>query len=101
MLKNISCWSCKKEVKVPDKITRQDMCPECDTPLKCCFNCKFYDKDAYHQCLETQSEWVRYKEKANFCEYFQPLYTYMIKKEPPVLDSPESRKKAWDDLFDE
>jgi hypothetical protein len=65
-----NCWSCKTEILFTDKITRNDFCPECDTPLKCCYNCKFYDKDSFHQCLETQAEWVRYKEKANLCSYF-------------------------------
>ena len=88
-------------MELPDKVTRQDMCPECDNPLKCCFNCRFYDKSAYHQCTEPQAEWVRYKEKANFCEYFQPRLTYMEKQESQPLDTPEDRKKAWDDLFED
>lgn len=101
MLNTIICWSCKNEVELPDKVTRQELCPECDNPLKCCFNCRFYDKSAYHQCTEPQAEWVRYKEKANFCEYFQPRLAYMEKQEPQPLDTPEDRKKAWDDLFDD
>jgi len=100
MLNTIICWHCKNEVEVPDKITRQTLCPECDNPLKCCFNCRFYDKDSYHQCTEPQAEWVRYKEKANFCEYFQPRLTFLIKKEEKSMNTPEDRKKAWDDLFD-
>lgn len=55
-----------------DKVTRNDFCPHCDMPLKCCYNCRFYDRDAHHQCAETQAEWVRYKEKANLCSYFTP-----------------------------
>lgn len=101
MLNTVICWKCENEVEIPDKVTRQDVCPECDNPLKCCFNCRFYDKDAFHQCLETQAEWVRYKEKANFCEYFSPRFSYLEQIEEKPLDTPEDRKKAWDDLFED
>ncbi|HEQ98057.1 MAG TPA: hypothetical protein ENO22_01805 [candidate division Zixibacteria bacterium] len=101
MLNTINCWSCKEEIEVPEKVTRQDECPNCSTPLKCCFHCRFYDKEAYHQCLEPQAEWVRYKEKANFCEYFKYRFAYMEKQEEMPLDTPEARKNAWDSLFDD
>jgi hypothetical protein len=100
MLNTIICWHCKNEVEVPDKITRQTLCPECGNPLKCCFHCRFYDKDVFHQCTESQAEWVRYKEKANFCEYFQPRFVYLMKLDQKSMDTPEARKEAWDDLFD-
>lgn len=67
-----NCWSCNEEIVLYNKVTRNDDCPKCDTPLKCCYNCRFYDKDAHHQCVEPQAEWVRYKEKANLCSYFVP-----------------------------
>ncbi len=101
MNNNIICWNCKEEVEIPEKVERKDECPNCSTPLKCCFHCRFYDKDAYHQCVEPQAEWVRYKEKANFCDYFQPLFTHLIKQKEVLPDTPEGRKKAWDDLFDD
>ena len=101
MINTIICWQCKNEIEPPEKITRQTECPECSTPIKCCFHCRFYDKDVFHQCVESQAEWVRYKEKANFCEYFQPMFTHLIKEEEPPLDTPENRKNAWDNLFEE
>jgi uncharacterized OB-fold protein len=59
-------------------------------PLKCCYNCKFYDRDAHHQCREPQAEWVRYKEKANLCSYFVPL----PKGSPEVSRKPSTLKDA-------
>ncbi len=114
----IICWSCKTEVALTGRVSRTDACPKCDQPLKCCYNCKFYDRDAHHQCLESQAEWVRYKEKANFCEWFSPKG----KPEPVVEKQPEAKeaeafslsrqskarftgnkkdrdKAAWDSLF--
>ena len=35
-------------------------------------NCQFYDRGAYHECTESQAEWVRDKEEGNFCSYFRP-----------------------------
>lgn len=86
------CWSCEKDVEVEGKISRLDSCPHCDVALKCCYNCRFYDRDAHHQCVEPQAEWVRYKEKANFCSYFQAR----AKGEAPVqrVEPPVSKEKS-------
>jgi hypothetical protein len=95
------CWSCKEEIEIGDKITRQDTCPNCDNPVKCCFNCLHYDKEAYHQCSESAvAEWVRYKEKANFCEYFRPRLP-RLEKATGKPTTPEEKKKAWDQLFED
>ncbi|MDH4223919.1 MAG: hypothetical protein OEV55_10325 [candidate division Zixibacteria bacterium] len=92
------CWSCKKDVEVPEKIGRKEICPNCEADLKCCYNCQLYDKDAYHQCKEPQAEWVRYKEKGNFCEYFEPR-TAQDLSPPDKLPDKEELKKKWDSLF--
>jgi hypothetical protein len=112
--KTLICWSCKEEVELPEKITRTVGCPKCDQPLKCCYNCRFYDRDAYHACTEPQAEWVRYKEKANFCEYFTPKSPITKVATPqPSAASPRGNgtnskppqkdrtKSAWDNLFKE
>jgi hypothetical protein len=94
------CWSCKKEVEVPEKVGRKETCPNCEADLKCCYNCRLYDKDAYHQCREPQAEWVRYKEKGNFCEYFEPKTA--SDRHPGNSNGPapeENKKKKWDSLF--
>lgn len=99
--KTIKCWSCKEEVEVEEKLTRQDECPNCEVPLKCCFNCIHYDKDAFHKCKESAiAEWVRYKEKANLCDYHKPRYLHLMKK-PIVPKTPVDRKNSWDQLFED
>ena len=101
MIDKIVCWSCKEEIEVGDKVTRQDECPSCGTPIKCCFNCLHYNKEAFHQCNESAvAEWVRYKEKANFCEYFKPRFPHLMKKLSKP-ETPEDRKQAWDELFED
>lgn len=112
--KTLTCWSCKQEIELPEKITRADGCPKCEQPLKCCYNCRFYDRDAYHACTEPQAEWVRYKEKANFCEFFSPRVPVTKVATPQTAAGPAPRsngnepkaqkdrlKSAWDNLFKE
>lgn len=91
------CWKCGASVEVKEKIHRKDTCPKCDADLRCCYNCTFYDKEAFHQCKEPQAEWVRYKEKGNFCDYFRPKSAFFRKNQK--LDTKENRKKSWDSLF--
>lgn len=92
------CWSCKKEIEVSEKIGRKDICPNCEADLKCCYNCRLYDKDAHHQCREPQAEWVRYKEKGNFCEFFEPK-TSSDRSPSGAPLTKEDKKKNWDSLF--
>ena len=68
----MNCYSCNHENIITRKIGRNDLCAHCGLPLRCCLNCKFYDKTAYHQCKEPQSEWTSDKSTANFCGYFTP-----------------------------
>ena len=46
------------------------VCNSCGGSLKICFNCRFYDPGAYHQCREAIEEPVTYKDVANFCDHF-------------------------------
>lgn len=66
------CHHCGETIKSVQKIGRQETCSGCGNYLHCCFNCRFYVANAYHQCRETEAEWVRDKASANFCDYFQP-----------------------------
>jgi hypothetical protein len=68
----VKCYYCATEISTEKKITRQQTCPSCGNPLHCCRNCRFFDENAYHQCRETEAEWVSDKASANFCDYFEP-----------------------------
>ena len=69
-----SCHKCGAAIDVPagQKILRRDVCSCCGADLHCCYNCRFYDPGKHQQCVETQAEYVQYKDEGNFCEYFQP-----------------------------
>jgi hypothetical protein len=68
------CWTCGNEqyfdVKVGVKVGRHDGCPHCGADLKCCKNCRHYDPNVHNQCLEQTAEFIRDREKANFCAHF-------------------------------
>ncbi len=92
------CYGCGAEIQVAEKIFRQDTCSACRRPLHVCKNCAFYDPKAYHDCRETQAEWVREKEAANFCDYFRPAETGPAAGGRTASRSDEVRKRL-DDLF--
>ncbi len=67
------CHKCKKEVTFTGrKVLRESLCNHCESYLRCCCNCFFYDEFAYNKCREPAAERVRDKERVNFCEFFQP-----------------------------
>jgi hypothetical protein len=65
-----TCHHCGHDLKLAEKMRRTDSCPYCQSDLKCCLNCRFFDPGANNQCREPQAEWCADKEKSNFCEYF-------------------------------
>jgi len=93
------CWKCGQTIDTKEKVQRKDVCPQCEYDLRCCYNCEFYDKQANHQCKEPQAEWVRYKEKGNFCDYFRPKSA--IVKKPRPTDRKENLKQKWNSLFED
>lgn len=68
------CWSCGNEqifdVKVGVKVGRRDSCPHCGADLHVCKNCRLYDPNVHNMCRETQAEFIRDREVANFCSHF-------------------------------
>lgn len=64
------CHHCKKTVEVERKVTRTETCPYCNSDLRCCLNCGFYDAAVYNACMESQADRCVEKDKANFCVYF-------------------------------
>jgi hypothetical protein len=93
------CWNCAAEIqtKLGVRILNKDSCPKCDRDLHVCKNCRFYDPHYHNECRETQAEWVRDKEKANYCDYFDPQQAYGLssKGSPSASDV----KAALDRLF--
>ncbi|MBF0286092.1 MAG: hypothetical protein HQL51_16710 [Magnetococcales bacterium] len=68
-----TCWSCGQVLERND-FNRRDYCPGCKRDLRCCKNCRFYDEFSYNECREPESERVTDKEKATYCDFFEPRY---------------------------
>jgi hypothetical protein len=64
------CHACGQEIEIPEKVSREEICPKCRAGLHCCLNCSFFDEYAQNRCREPMAEWVSDREKGNFCEYF-------------------------------
>jgi hypothetical protein len=76
------------------KLFRQDTCPKCSSYLRCCLQCRLYDTNAHHECKESEATWVRDKEAANFCDYFEIAENTTFRQSKAT----DARKKL-DDLF--
>jgi hypothetical protein len=83
------CYKCKEELVFEVKIQRRDTCPNCDTYLHCCRNCRFWDPKAHNECVEDVGEFVRDREDANFCGNFQ----FRLMDEEPGGEADEAKAK--------
>lgn len=65
------CFHCGAALDLPPgKIGRTATCDACDSDVRVCLNCRFYDPNAYNECREPMAERVVDKDRANFCDYF-------------------------------
>lgn len=53
-------------------VGRRDECPKCGADAHACKNCRHYDRTVYNECKEPQAEVTREKDRANFCDFFEP-----------------------------
>jgi hypothetical protein len=72
MIIKLNCHSCGKELEYVDRVGLREECPHCHADVHSCRNCHFYDPKVYNECRETSAEVVREKDRANYCDYFQP-----------------------------
>ncbi len=69
----LQCYKCSKVFEMDTrKVSRQDRCFHCGIEVKVCKMCKHYEPSAYNECREAIAERIVDKEKANFCELFEP-----------------------------
>ena len=66
------CFKCGTPYQVRDRVGRSAVCLKCDADLHCCLNCRHYNAHVHNECNETQAEWVRDKDRSNYCDYFDP-----------------------------
>ena len=93
----LHCFKCGTPYPIKDRIGRKDTCPKCDADLHCCLNCRHYNRSAHNECNEPQAEWVRDKDRANFCDYFEPRRGASAGTRRP--SSADNARARFEDLF--
>jgi hypothetical protein len=65
------CHHCGARLRFDEKVYRKDTCPQCNSDVLCCFNCREYAETAPNQCREREIDPVSVKDRRNFCEHFR------------------------------
>lgn len=67
------CWMCAQSlIEVILPLSRREVCSACDADQHVCKMCRFYNTNSADACTEDRAEAVTEKERANFCDYFEP-----------------------------
>ena len=92
MADNLVCWKCGATLDgLPLPLGRLAECEACRADLHVCRLCRSYDPRVRMGCDEPRAEEVRDKEKANFCDFFQPRPDALT-----AIDDSEARKAKAD-----
>lgn len=83
------CYKCGKEFNIRGAVGRERICPDCQSDIHCCFNCKFHNEDSSYKCEEPEAKLPSDSTKANYCEFFVLKYYHT-----PPKDLTEERRKA-------
>lgn len=76
-----------------ESISMREECEVCKSDLHVCLNCVFYDETKTNKCRETQVDYVKEKDRANYCDYFQ------FKDEAEKKSGKEEAEGLWKELF--
>jgi hypothetical protein len=96
MTDTLVCWKCGASVEdLPLPLGRRDECLVCHAELHVCRMCRFYDVRVAKACREPMAEEVKDKERANFCDWFQPRPNAFQPRE----DKSQTAKSELDALF--
>ncbi|MDN4501870.1 hypothetical protein QX776_05630 [Alteromonadaceae bacterium BrNp21-10] len=74
MTDSLHCWQCNKTLEnVILPMSRREECTFCRSDQHVCKMCKFFDHNP-GRCNEERAEDISDREKANFCDYFNPRF---------------------------
>jgi hypothetical protein len=85
----VICAGCGEDLGRPERLGWRDACPRCRADLRCCRQCRFYDRTLADACREIVAVWrvgpsirpdarlpqaerVVDKTRGNFCDSFSP-----------------------------
>ena len=90
------CWHCNQPLSSAN-FNRESRCPACKRAVHACKNCKFYKPGYANDCTEPVAEYVTEKDRANFCDYFEPAEVRITGSGRP---DPDDLLQAAHELFD-
>jgi hypothetical protein len=88
------CWACGRQLVAVD-YQREGACPACNKQTHVCRNCRFFQPGRPNDCHEPVAEPVHDKQRANFCDYFEPSADAFVPQA-----NPDALKEEADKLFD-
>ena len=88
-----NCWKCGQGL-TPADYGREATCPGCGRPTRVCRNCRHFAPGRPNDCIEAIAEPVADKERANFCELFEPR-----RQDAAASASPQDLLARAEDLF--
>jgi predicted RNA-binding Zn-ribbon protein involved in translation (DUF1610 family) len=90
------CWHCGHGLTAAD-YGRETVCPACGKETHICRNCRHFSPGRPNDCVEPMVERVLNKERANFCELFDP--TMKPLRDGHGSEDAGALRKAAEDLF--
>ena len=66
-----TCWHCGQDLDQAE-YGRETRCRRCDKPTRACRNCRHFAPGRPRDCQESLAEPPLDKERATFCEHFDP-----------------------------
>jgi predicted RNA-binding Zn-ribbon protein involved in translation (DUF1610 family) len=89
------CWSCSAGLAASD-YGRENSCLTCGKAIRVCRNCRWFAPGRPNDCEEPMAEEVVDRERANFCDFFEPSSEAGAGEQ---ASSQEELLKAAEDLF--
>ncbi len=86
------CHKCQAVVDL-ESVFFRDECGKCGSDLHVCLNCEFYDEGKSNRCREPQAEYVRERDRANYCSFFR------FKEESGRKEGRGEAERLWESLF--
>jgi hypothetical protein len=68
----VRCFSCGEENSIPGNVGLRAECHKCSSDLHVCKCCIHWDPKVYNECKEPQADIVKDRERANFCDHYNP-----------------------------
>lgn len=93
------CSACGTQIFLSGEVEHDATCPKCETDLRTCTHCRFFDTSAAFECRREIPVRISKKSKRNECELFEPRLAQEFEADNERLD-PDQARSAFDSLFD-